>query len=200
MNFYQRANLTFGLAVIIGFEFTVTNSSLITPSGLELDWQACIWIVFQFMFRAKITIDDHSFFADKNIANFKDKRMLVDFLLFSGANLFFVLAAVTSLNPPVSYCAFLLALFFATIWAYFHSRKQTDEIYPVWQWIGINIVYAIFLLWRLYGDIDLILPSIALWMAMFIFLFLDFWVSKTSERMPNGASKPLNCPHCKKSF
>ncbi|MDO6428898.1 hypothetical protein Q4489_18010 [Thalassotalea sp. 1_MG-2023] len=33
MNFYQRANLTFSLAVLIGFEFTLTNSLFINKNG-----------------------------------------------------------------------------------------------------------------------------------------------------------------------
>ena len=125
MNFYQRANLTFGLAVLLGFEFVVTKS--MEASGQlnhNFNWEVMLWMFFQFVFRLKVTIDDHHSFGIKQSCptiRFKD------YFLFCSGNLFFVLAAVTSANMNVSSHFFESGLIVTTLWIMHHSSLAREH-------------------------------------------------------------------------
>ncbi|QRY79525.1 hypothetical protein JVX91_28870 [Pseudomonas sp. PDNC002] len=177
MNFYQRANLSMGLAVILGLQLAITTWLNTHPevnlkSLIEL-WDETVWIAFQFIFRLKITIEDHQHFAASG--ELKEKWIFVDFLCFSISSFLLVIAAVFSFRYSVSSAFFIAALAVATLWLFVHNTKRR------WQWFGFNLVYVGLLGLAISGKMEIWAVNLAL----FVVLVFDFLLSKTAQQMPS---------------
>lgn len=180
MNFYQRANLSMGLAVLLGLELAISN--WLTKTTFTDDFKIVsladeiTWILFQFLFRIKVTVDDHNHFKKQGDGLSSIRRMW-DFLFFSLSSLMFVLAAIFSFSFFVSGSFFIAALFLATVWVLIHGDGWK-------KWTFLNICYAICIFVIAFngaGDFCIAwLPHIALCFL----LFVDFIISKTASNMP----------------
>ncbi|MBY5991777.1 hypothetical protein [Ferrimonas balearica] len=180
MNFYQRANLSMGLAVFLGFELalsSVLNGNAAILEGDQLDRvNAMLWIAFQFLFRIKVTIDDHNVFSHPSPKH--DTVRLLDFILFCTAAFLFVVAAIYAFEFAISGLFFLLGLLVATLWLWLHGED--------WKiWTVINAIYATLVVLLIH--LWVVSPWIKTLLLLLLlgFLALDFKLSKTANRMPS---------------
>ena len=200
MNFYQRANLSMSLAILLGAEVAIVGflqkNTLDTSKYTEL-----ICILFQFLFRLKITLDDHDHFNsfkeltrprdanERKNRSPSDSHRFCNFFFFSVAGIVFVLAAATSFKLSLSLTFFLIALGISTIWSFIEACSNacgctTDgEDYFPGVYIAFNLLYVlVIIIWLCHDTIDDV--HIALPILLFFILCGDFVCSKTMNKMP----------------
>ncbi|ACP24935.1 hypothetical protein NGR_c11500 [Sinorhizobium fredii NGR234] len=187
LNFYQRANLSMGLAVILGFELAISqwarNLDHITLATVWSRADTLLWIGFQFFFRVKVTIDDHDYFA----AGEKGLRGLLDFLMFVVSSFLFVLSAVLSFLTQATAILFILGVLVLTVWVLFGAKEPMKKT-----WIFVNAAYIIVLspmatsgFFGAIGQDALATVSVVSHAVLFALLFIDYHESKTHEHMPD---------------
>lgn len=186
MNFYQRANLSMGLAVLLALELAISNQ-IQKPGAygpqpspflqLYAFKEAIAWISFQFLFRVKVTIDDHHRFKKEQNQGVGGIRNLINFLLFSTSTFLFAITAVFSFNFAISSWFFMGGLIVATIWAMVDLTEKRKVV----QWIVLNIFYAITIASITYQKI----PAgyeFAPYTLLFVLLAADYWISDTYKK------------------
>ncbi|KAF0676638.1 hypothetical protein [Profundibacterium mesophilum] len=175
MNFYQRTNLSMGLAVIFGLELAIADW-MRGPGISGPALQAFFWIAFQFMFRIKLTLDDHWHFGASG-PPLSDRQLFTDHILSSVSALFFALAAIFSFRFGPSLLFFCSGLATATIWILVRAGTQARNL----AWLRFNLGYGglAALAYLLPGGLGVIVLLGA--MAL---LLRDLIVSETPDRMP----------------
>ncbi|WP_077961306.1 hypothetical protein [Ensifer adhaerens] len=187
MNFYQRANLSMGLAVILGFELSISqwarNSAYITWEQVWLNADTWLWIAFQFLFRIKVTIDDHAHFSNE----VKGLRGLTDFLLFVVSSFLFVVSAVLSFLPQATAVLFTLGVLVLTGWVLLGAKQPKKKT-----WVLVNIGYILALspmtTSGFFGAVEqeaLVTVSLVAHVFLLILLLIDYHESETHDHMPD---------------
>lgn len=190
MNFYQRANLSMGLAVLIAFEFAVI--SVLNPtqnSAFTFSTSALFWLFFQFIFQLKVTLDDHYHFSAEfhSLHPHLVNRIFWDFLFFSVTSLLFILAAVTTFNKEYSFIFFSLALIVSIFWIIYHLSMDTFQKRPIdkinnFHWLFINILLLLVLF--LEKSQIFVFWQYQYYLALLAILIFDTWKSDTLYYMP----------------
>ena len=196
MNFYQRTNLSIGLAVLFGFELAIARffqgKNLTSPdqifAGISEYWPVMAWVTFQLLFRLKVTIDDHYFFSKENGEIANGSLRFWAFFLQVTSGIFYSIAAVLSFDMHISILLFLVSISLSTAFAalFFFANIEGKKR----EWLVMNFVCIVAIAGYLCVPADAAIHAkvTGLWLAA-LFIALGYGVfsegtTTTFAKMP----------------